>query len=536
MKKVSELKLGFRDAENYRRRENKNLFNDLFVRDQSLDDLCEPGRYFLVGEKGTGKTAYSVYLCNNNYHNTLASLSYIRETEYQKFLEMKKAKHLVLTDYTNIWRIILCLLLSKQIIDKKHNTSFLSHFKRFSGLRKAIDEYYAHAFSPEIIHAISFVEESKRAAELLSKHLNISGEQKDSISFSESRYQTNLLYIQKQFENALAELKLDTDHILFIDGIDIRPASVPYNDYLECVKGLANAVWSLNNDFLSNIRDSKGRLKVVLLIRPDIMNSLDLQNMNSKLRDNTVMLDWLTTYSDHRRSHLFYITDRLLRTQQDSKCFLDGQVWDYYFPFDASNVRTKFQVPSSFIAILRRSLYRPRDIVTMLSILCDNLKEEGRADSDVFSEGDLIQPSFTRKYSDYLLGEVKDHLSFYYQSKDYEIFIKFFQFLNGRSRFTYDEFNNAYSALIKFIKDNKYNLPNFCETPDDFLQFLYELNVLCYIVDTDEEPFFGLCFRERSISNIAPKIRTHARYEVHYGLMKALDLGKRFHGNAPGIV
>ena len=26
--------------------------------------------------------------------------------------------------------------------------------------------------------------------------------------------------------------------------------------------------------------------------------------------------------------------------------------------------------------------------------------------------------------------------------------------------------------------------------------------------------------------DIAPKVRSHARYEVHYGLMKSLDLGK----------
>ena len=263
MKSVSELEFGFRDAENYRRRENKDLFNHLFVRDRSLDELCESGRYFLVGEKGTGKTAYAVYLCNNNYHNTMASLSYIRETEYQKFLEMKKTKHLVLTDYTNIWRIILCLLLSEQIIEKEKRSPFLAPFKRFGALRRAIDDYYAHAFSPEIIHAIRFVEESKLAAELLCKYSAVSGEEKETITFTETRFQTNLLYIQKHFEEALAELKLSTDHVLFIDGIDIRPASIPYADYLDCVKGLANAVWSLNNDSLANIRDSKGRLKVI---------------------------------------------------------------------------------------------------------------------------------------------------------------------------------------------------------------------------------------------------------------------------------
>ena len=79
----------------------------------------------------------------------------------------------------------------------------------------------------------------------------LGGEEKVSISFSESRFQTNLLFIQNHFEDALRSLKLSRNHILFIDGIDIRPSSILYEDYLECVKGLANAVWSINTDFFA---------------------------------------------------------------------------------------------------------------------------------------------------------------------------------------------------------------------------------------------------------------------------------------------
>ncbi len=101
MKQVPELYLGFRDAENYKRRENKDLFNRIFLRTSDIDRLCDPSIFFLVGEKGTGKTAYAVYLKNTFYKNTSATLRYIRETEYQKFLELKRTKNLTLSDYTN---------------------------------------------------------------------------------------------------------------------------------------------------------------------------------------------------------------------------------------------------------------------------------------------------------------------------------------------------------------------------------------------------------------------------------------------------
>jgi hypothetical protein len=82
-----------------------------------------------------------------------------------------------------------------------------------------------------MIYAIQFAEEAKVAAELIAKHATIGGEDKTSSSFSESRFQTNLLYIQKQFEEAFRSMKLRKTHLLFIDGIDIRPSSIPYEDY-----------------------------------------------------------------------------------------------------------------------------------------------------------------------------------------------------------------------------------------------------------------------------------------------------------------
>lgn len=531
MKQVPDLKFGFRDAEGYKQRENHELLNKIFIRNRPLEQLCESGTYFLVGEKGTGKTAYALYLANNNYRNNFASLRYIRETEYQKFVSLKKSKHLTLSDYTNIWKVIIYLLLARQIKDRGKSFPLLGNLGKFNALNKAIDEYYQHAFSPEIIYAIQFAEEAKLAAEILAKCVGvdarIGGEGKVSITFSESRFQANLLYIQNNFEDALRSLKLSQNHILFIDGIDIRPSSIPYEDYLDCVKGLANAIWSVNSDFFANIKDSKGRLRVVLLIRPDIFNSLGLQNQNSKIYDNSAALNWLTTYTEYRNSDIFLMADRLLSYQQEIE-LPAGITWDHYFPYDASRVMSEQTHPSAFIEFLRYSLYRPRDILTIMSIQKENFIEQGRSSTEVFSAKDFTHPAFTRKYSSYVLGEVKDHIAFYYSNEDYELFLKFFEYLNGHSRFTYDEFLEAFEGYQKFIKKNIRREPSFCETPDIFLQFLYDLNVVCYVVDTNNGPFFGWCYRDRTPSNIAPKVRTRARYEVHYGLMKALDLGKHF--------
>jgi hypothetical protein len=530
MKLVSELDLGYNNAENYRRREEHEFFRSVFWQTPELDKLCQSNIYFLIGEKGTGKTAYAVYMANSEYKNNVAKIKYIRETEYLKFVSLKQEKQLTMSDYMSVWKVIIYLMLAQQIRDKEGASVFKSI--KFRKLGEVIDEFYKHAFSPEIVNAIQFAENASISANLISQVAEFGGTESSSVTFSESNFQINLFYIQKHFEDALRSLKLDKNEIIFIDGIDIRPATIEYEIYIECIKGLANAVWSMNNDFFANIKDSKGRIRVVLLIRPDIFDKLGLQNMNSKVRDNSVVLNWVTTYEGHRSSPLFLMADRLLSFQQEIN-YPPGTVWNYYFPYDATNVKIRLPSPTSFIQFLRYCLYRPRNIMTILAIQKENLKEQGKSDSSVFSYSDFTNPRFSRKYSDYILGEVKDHISFYFDAADYESMLKFFQYLNGRSIFTYPQYMEAFTKFIKFLQRNNYHIPPFCDTPDLFLQFLYDLNILGYIVETRNKnhSFFSWCNRERSPSNIAPKVRTHVTYEVHYGLMKALDLGVLFNIN-----
>ena len=525
---ISQLDLGFNDAENYKRRENKELFAKLFYRNSSLETLCEETTSFLIGEKGTGKTAYAVYLANSDYRNIRGSLHYIRETEYQKFVNIKKSENLQLSEYVSIWKVILYLLMAEQIVAHQEKEPFLKLFSPFRELYRVIEGFYANAFSPEIITALQFVERHEVAAKLIaSNSSDVGASVSESLSRVEKKFQTNLLYIERKFEKALRCLKLDRNFVLFVDGIDIRPSSIAFDEYLDCVKGLANAIWILNNDIFANFKDSKGRLRCVLLIRPDIFESVGLQNRNSKIRDNAVLLDWKTTYPDHRNSEIFHLVDRMLQVQQ--KHDMDpGQSWDYYFPFDSYTETSNRCFPTSFISFLRFSLYRPRDIITMMSILKDLFLERKRTEAECFTGGDFDDPEFRRRYSEYLLGEVKDHLSFYYTEDDYDAFLKFFEFLNGKYKFDYREYTSAYSQYIDFFERNRIERPKFCETHDTFLQFLYDLNILCFIEDAQGEPFISWCHRDRSSSNISPKVKTHRRYEIHYGITKALNLGKEF--------
>lgn len=224
----------------------------------------------------------------------------------------------------------MLLLIAKNVTEKDKIVSVFNK-SNIDSLNKAIDEYYMNAFIPEITNVMRVMDESDVVAKIISKYVEVGGSSACKVEFSETRFQHNLYYIEKNFSDAFAKLKLNKDIVLFIDGIDIRPDTIPYSDYIECIKGLVDAVWTLNTNLFQNVRDSQGTIKIVLLLRPDIYNSLNLQNGTNKLLDNSVFLDWRTTYNTYKTSYLYKVAQQLLCYQQDNE---EPDIFEFYFPWD----------------------------------------------------------------------------------------------------------------------------------------------------------------------------------------------------------
>jgi hypothetical protein len=417
------------------------------------------------------------------------------------------------------------LLLAKNINENELDRSCLNFAKRgnLKSLTCAIDKYYKKAFSPEIINILHFIENSQYAAELIAENASFSAEKGTNVSYTESCFQVNMMVILNHFKDAFSALKMRNNHILFIDGIDIRPGEIAYADYLECIKGLSNAVWNINTDFFANIKDSKGRFKVILLLRPDIYNSIGLQNLTNKILDNSVYLDWRTTYADYRASLLFELSDNILRVQQNEE-YKKGDSWDAYFSWktDSKNTENRDE-DSSFVSFLRFSYSRPRDIVTMLRFLQNEAKRRNKDEQEDFSAELFDSDEFKNMFSEYLMGGIRDQLCFYYDADEYDIFLKFFSFLKGERHFSYEMYQKAFAEYSEYILKTSTTIPLFAESEETFLQFLYDANIISYIEEKNQKRYFRFCYRERSPSNISPKVQYGLEYEIHYGLKKALN-------------
>src|SRR4029077_4879962 len=77
-------------------------------------------------------------------------------------------------------------------------------------------------------------------------------------------------------------------------------------------------------------------------------------------------------------------------------------------------------------------------------------------------------------------GEIRDQLLFYYSQDEYNLFLQFFSYLRGKRQFSYDDFVDAFNEFIVECQHINTKLPQFFESANVFLQFLYEQNVICY--------------------------------------------------------
>src|SRR5689334_11765427 len=114
-KALRQLEEPFNDAFNYRSRTQKELFNKLFLKTEELEQCLSPSTYFLMGEKGSGKTAYAVFLENNTVDDHRCQVTTMTESQYKRFIELKRQGKLNYSDYANIWRSMLLFLVGRML-------------------------------------------------------------------------------------------------------------------------------------------------------------------------------------------------------------------------------------------------------------------------------------------------------------------------------------------------------------------------------------------------------------------------------------
>lgn len=528
MKKCSELQFGFIDAQSYLRNPNhpnSEYFRKSFFKSKHLKQAVNPDIYYLLGEKGTGKTAYAVYatLFMNDEYN--AQCDVFDTNDFTRFIEVCDSLRIEKSQFSRVWVFLFLLMLIQKLKNR-------SELPAESDVEKVLSSMQVATLGSPIDTISNAIEATSEINASFEFYAEASNQKLPRHVIEGAKPIFKLNRLSEVMVKGLSELPPDIQLTIFVDGLDVRPDVVSYPDYLEVVSSIVNANWVVNATQLAKL---SAQLKITLLVRPDIMEAVSLQNRGPKIQHHGHLVEWATAYKDYRESEIFKFTDIVLFSQQSENLKLGpGDTWNHYFPFRVES-RVKEEGDNPFVLFLRHSFYKPRDIIKYLSLMQEFYSQGERKERLAFEEDVFWQRDIRKEYSSYLMQEIRDQLSFYYTNDEYQQFLNFNNgYLGnyidmGKRTFSYESMVAAHAEYLDYNKRNNIQtVPSFA-TADQTLQFMFDLNVLGYweektLKSGDTRIFTNYSFTQRSFANLRPKVPTSegSNYVMHYGVAKSL--------------
>lgn len=485
-----DIDIPFDEAENYFKPNNREKLNRLFYKDQNFNKLLLDTTYYLIGEKGSGKTTYCAYFCNNIINNTRSKRYAISVDDYNKIIQMKKEGKLNYTHYVTLWKAILLTKLLATIEDSELGLFNVNAIKR---IRETLEQYNFTKITMESFSPVSFMDNIKFSVsldgsietEVAKTNGKLAEETTNQVVVEKQIYEDKWIKFINKVSEDLAKIRLKNHHYLFIDGIDTRPQDIPYDEYKQCIYPLVRAVYDLNSDILSQIKDrKKGRLQIILLTRLDIFLNSGLSNAGSKISDNSAFLNWsFVSEKDYKQTSLYSLVNKMLGAASDSPADL---TWDKFFNFQINRGRRPFE---SFPYFLRLTTSKPRDFVKILKIA----KDQCIANNIQNPNNDVIESDlFQRAYSTYYAETLRTALGFYYDAKEIKLlfdFIKSFKTIT----FTFEQFEKTYSEYT----DADALRTTFCDSYN-ILELMFNFNLIAAV---ENETYYRWKYRECTIAN-----------------------------------
>ncbi|QNO17676.1 P-loop ATPase, Sll1717 family [Caproicibacterium amylolyticum] len=494
-KNFSEITIPFEEAENYFKPSNKEKLNTFFYKDKNYEKIIQDTTYYILGDKGSGKTTYAAYFCNGFRDGIKSSRYVLSVDDYGKIITMKKEKQLNYTSYTTMWKAILLIKLISTITDGEVNSIF-SKSNVLSSIKKVLNDFDYNKLTIDSFSPVKIIDNSNFISSFINqikiKSSGVQDSAKFSYNYSKSHESKHSLMVFEdlwtKFINNIAgsikNLKLKNHHYLFVDGIDVRPDEIPYNDYKKCVSSLVRAVYDVNSEILSQLKDSKkGRLQIILLSRLDIFLTAGLSNPGSKVTDNCAFLDWsVTNENEYKQSDIYALVNQII-----SQGSIDSiEPWPLYFNFKIMRGNNSFD---PFIYFLRLTNARPRDFVRIFSILSDMCNKSNKENP---SASQIESDKFQNMFSTYFTDAIRTALGFYYDKEQIKLLFDFVKTLH-HVKFSYKQFKGAYNNFVR-----KDELKNTYGESDKVIELLFNENIVSIF---DPKGYYRCKYREISISN-----------------------------------
>lgn len=506
------INFGKAAAENERGMRYSYLLNDGFLDAYGyINKILDDSHFLILGSKGSGKSAIGtkLQLMSENPENKLFTKLYsLNDFSYSEFDKLYASDEPSEIRYSNYWQFLLLLLTFNSIIQDKTVSTTLEGVD----LEKVEEVYRKHGLLPD--SSVNNIMDVTPVQKILHSLYDFCLKIKTPVisgSISGKRVLGDKTLSREQLFSALSDvcfsLTMSNQHIIVIDDLDyilfqeVSHKEIQFSSLLALIMS-AN---TLNSKF-----EAAGiNIKIVILCRTDIFNSLSGPNIGKIADDKTIKLNWYQTASNVYTTNIVKLIN--LRAKISLKQENDINIFEQYFPESYSGASTRYD---SLKHLLNWTRHTPRDIIQLMNHIQDTVLDGSELTSDKINDG-------IRNYAvNSFINEIRDGMAGFLERKNISLALELITSMRMK--------NFLYSDLLdKINSDVKYQ----CFTPDDLLyicNLLYDLGAIGHYEESDSRKHhYSFKFRNQT-SSFNPDMNI----TLHFATARAYNIDTRFNSVA----
>lgn len=479
---LQDFEFGFADAtKEYSR--NPEIFEKAFCDPRAIiDKLINSYPYILIGAKGVGKSAYSakIQLTADNNANLYSYPINLCDFEFTTFSKTGIDEDVTGTqrfksswDFLFLWTIykILYNSLGMNEIDSIEHIILLLQKLGF-----LVDDGYKTD--------ITKLSKLKLGTTIATFDIEFENE----FNTKPASYLERISILSDRMLNTLSTTYMnEREVIILLDGLD---------DILRYKKNKMDIIASMIrsadyiNDYMIKINK---KIKIILLIREDIIKMINDPDINKIIQDGSVYLNWNKRLDDLKELIDMRFALSGIDISQARDC------WKKIFP---SKIRNK----KSWDYVLEFTLYKPRDILQFLKY-CQ--AEYPNAEKLTLSETQNVLKIYSNKY---FIEEMKNELAGFIDDELIMSIPSVFRRLGGRS-FSIAELNRLTNEQLS----RKVSID---ETKEQ-LRYLFEAGYVGQLIDNGRNQKQSVIFKYR---NPTARIDYYQKFLIHKGLHSGLGV------------
>lgn len=447
-----------------------------FFHVNELKNILSGNKAYVIGRKGTGKTAISKYIAGNSDYNIFAEKLSFKNFPFNELYSLTNKSFNKPNQYITIWKYIIYSNICKMMAANES----------ISGeIQPALKQLYA----PDPIPTLQRWVKKWTANDFSINVLGTGGK----ISFKESTSEDSWITRTDVLEQIIFKYADNSSYYVVFDELDEDYKSMnqieQLTNYTELLTGLFKAVQDIKGIF----SDRATKIYPVVFLRDDIY-SVIMDPDKTKWDDFKIELEWDKAKI---RKLLSYRISRTI--DENGEIFPFEKAWGDLF--NANDIRAGRQRISAFDYIARSTLLRPRDFVRYIQT-CAN---DSPSDAAKISTTTIVKAD--KSFSTYLRREFVDEIHGVVPDID-----AIFDILSQIRKQTFT-LNDSYRAFDAKRRDGGLKTGD----PQYVLKILYLFSVIGNQPRQVNQTVFKYI-------NTSAEINFNENFVVHRGLFKSLQI------------